>query len=175
MIMAFSPCYELNAQDTVMLTSADSAQIRVATLRILIDSLAESPESPGRIWISGSHQLRRDTASARQFALSDTQWAAISQAFPTARHVVPTDSLFLCPAGVELRMPGSGCPIKEDGIVVELAPLRVDADSVTSSGLLVQSSTSYGRLVTWAQGMWLVFERVQGRWRVRAIRGRFIT
>lgn len=168
---SFAP---LHAQDTTAPTASDSVQLYVATLRILIDSLAPQTSSDRPIWIR-LRAFSRDSAPEHPLQPSATQWGEISRAFPTARRAGPPDSLFLCPPGVELRLPGQGCPIRGDGIVTSLRLGRVAGDSVVMVGDVVQSSTSAAGISTWAEVLYLVFERVGRTWRLRAVRGRFIT
>jgi hypothetical protein len=164
----------LTAQAVTSSTEADSVQLRILTVQVLLDTLAPVVSGSDRIWL-GSGALFRGAASAARYAISDAEAAAIAGAFRGARRAGPRDELFLCPEGVELRLPGSPCPIREGGVVVELGPLRFDGDSVLTTGWIVRSSTPRGNLITWAEILSLVFERSCSGWRLRAIRSRAIT
>jgi hypothetical protein len=150
------------------LSSADSAQLRVATVAVLLDSAGPSSAREMRIWVGGGEDLRP--------SISDTVWQVIADSFPTARLMQPGDTVFLCPAGKPLSMPGSACPIRDDGVVVRLNVLRAYGDSAIATGFLVRSEVSpSGRHMTWGEGLSLVFEQRDGVWRLRAIRGRAVT
>jgi hypothetical protein len=139
---------------------------------VLLDSLAPAVSRTDRIWLGVRF---RGTAAAALYHITDAEAAAIADAYPGSRRAAPGDTIYLCPPGVELRLPGTACPIRDDGVVMELGPLRFDGDSVATSGWLIRSSTRGGSLVTWAEVLSLVFERHCRGWRLRGIRVRAVT
>lgn len=158
------------------MTASDSALLHVTSIRILFDRLASGITAEHPIWLR-LHVQRPDTGSGSPLQPSETQWREISHALPSARLAGARDTLFECPPGVRVSMPGTGCPIRENGIIVEVDRPVVDGDSATMWVWLIESGASDGRTLTWAQGLALVLERAgDGRtWRLRAVRARFIT
>jgi hypothetical protein len=157
------------------LPPAESASLRVATVTILLDSLVHDVPKQGRIWIGGGVHFSYEAKGVDRYIVSDTEWQAISQVYSGARRAAVTDTVFLCPDGVKLQMPGSGCPIREGGIVIDLQPLQIDGDTVMTGGYLIRSYDGGERTDTWALSARLVFERFQQNWRLRAIRSRGVT
>ena len=136
------------------------------------------------IWVEGSEFWRRRLASARRRAAegnsdsillrADSTLAApdflrvtsdllttIVQAYPGVRPVSPLENLYQCPPGRTVRMPGSGCPIRDDGAIVSLIALQAEGDSLLSGGHVIKSDGSN----TWAESISFVFRRVSGAWR----------
>ena len=167
--------HALHAQSSEPLTAEDSAALRVLTAQVMLETFKPPFPRDGRIWFGGGIHFRRDSVTDARFLLSDAEWSLLVESYPGARRAVPTDTVFMCRPGVKLRMPGSGCPILDGGIVIELAPLIAHGDSVQTGGYLVQSSTSDGRDISWAQGFHMILERAQRGWRLRAIRSRSVT
>jgi hypothetical protein len=115
------------------------------------------------------------SGGVRFVPLSQDAERAIQRIFPTARYSENLDSLVLCPAGVQLRMPGSGCPIRDDGVIIQLWSLRVYGDSLSVYGVLIQSSPGRTRTASWAQGTSLAFVRTGRLWKLVKASGRWIT
>ena len=152
------------------LTANDSARLRVAVLTVLLDSVGTVNQRSGRIWVrySGAGE-----AHNRASVPSPSEMATITSVFPTARVVTYSDTVFMCPPGVQVDMPGRGCPIRESGVIVELFDLRVKGDSLWTTGSLIQSNAS--GTATWANMVGLLFIRVRGAWQFARTTSRFIT
>jgi hypothetical protein len=163
------------SQDRASLTQADSIQAWSAALRVLIDSLGPRRSDPYRIWLHADRERAGTSSGVRFVPLSQDAEREIQRSFPTARYSEKFDSLVLCSAGVQLRLPGSGCPIRDDGVIIQLWSLRVHFDSLSVHGVLIQSSPGRTRTVSWAQGISLVFVRAGGLWKLVKASGRWIT
>lgn len=165
---------EAGGQTLRQLAAADSVALRMAVLQIMLDSLGPDQE-PGRIWIQPRANGHAATNQTRSMGLTANEWNAISERFPAARLADASDTLFLCPPGVRVMMPGTGCPIRDQGIIVSFSPLRLMGDSVRAGGSLIQSAVGSQGSFTWMQFIQAVFEHRQGEWRFRGIRDRGIT
>lgn len=165
---------EAAGQTPSQLTPEDSATLRVQMLQVLVDSLGPD-ERPPRIWII-QHADREAVAGPMGLTrLTAAERTAILKAFPTVEFAEHTDSLFLCPAGVHVSMPGTGCPIRDEGVIVYPGSLRLDGDSLRARSTLIQSGEADSGAYTWAQGAEVVFTRMQATWRTRGIRLLWIT
>lgn len=165
---------QLHGQASIVLTAEDSAHVIVVTLQVLTDSLGTPSTSERPIWLNVRHIPHGSSGQRRPLTLSERQWAEIRATFPTARPVPPGESPFLCPPGVEMSLPGRGCPIQDGGTVIELGLVSVEPDSATTFGM-VMSASAPDRPVTFAQGIAMVLERIERSWRLRRATGRAIT
>jgi hypothetical protein len=155
-------------------TSEDSAGVRIAALRVVLDTLGPQGADAGRIWVRPHTERDPATGERRSVTLSPAERAAVAEAFPTARVIDAPDTSFLCPPMMRTLLPGTGCPIRDDGVIVEFAPLRFDGDSVSTAGMLIQSWPAARGTLTWVQWIDLVLDRTRGKWEVRGIRGRWL-
>ncbi len=156
-------------------TEGDSAALRLSVIEIVLDSLASERVHTSRLWIRAYLSVDPGTRRLQRVPPTAEQLATIRSRFPTAAVPASHDGLFLCPPGVRVRMPGVGCPILEDGLIVEVGPLEIDADSAHASGSVIQSSTRNGRTSTWAQGVRLLFRRSMSGWKFVRVLGGWIT
>ena len=117
--------------------------------------------------------LRADTVagSTSRLKLTPQQVAAVMRLHPRIRLVPPSESLFLCPPGRVVRMPGSGCPIRDDGVIVSLFDFRVAGDSLIAGGDVIKSRGSS----TWAEGIAYGFRWLNGAWTFVRLLDRSIT
>ena len=142
------------AQLPVHLTGADSAQLRVAALRVVFDSLQSPWTESTRLWVRLPNQYDSEAKQWREFAFTALEWATISGAFPNAVRFSREDQPpFLCPS---VLIPGRGCPIKDGGIIVTFGQITLGADgTVLTIGGLIQSSGN----ATWRQSLGMRFVR----------------
>lgn len=162
-----------HAQADRPLSAEDSARIIVATLQVFTDSLTRPTDSEP-IWIWVRHIPREPSGERRMVTLSAALWAEINEAFPTAQPIPTGDSPFLCRPDTQMSLPGPGCPIRGGGTVVDLGIMRVEADSVTTFGMIVRSGTP-GSPAGYAEGIGMVLERVGEIWRLRRTTSRAVT
>lgn len=156
------------------LTTEDSARIRLAVVQAIVDTVGRH-QPPARIWILPS--IERDSVSGqnRRIALTASEWKAIADEYPHAKQIEQLDSVFDCPPGVRVQMPGTGCPILDGGIIIQVGRMQVFGDSLRASAVLIQSSQGARRVATWAQGLWVVFRYAGGFWRRHALQFLWIT
>ena len=153
------------AQVAPRVTRDDSVRLAAELFqRTLRDTNVDSTQL---IW------LRADTAagSTSRLRLTPQQAAAVMRLHPRIRLVSPAENLFLCPPGRVVRMPGSGCPIREDGVIVSLFDFRVAGDSLIAGGDVIKSRGDS----TWAEGMAYVFRWAKGAWTFVRLLDRSIT
>lgn len=163
----------VHAQDPLVLTAHDSAQVLTTTLAVPPDSLAGPDASARTIWLS-VRPFPHDSAQPRTLTLSDNQFAAINESFPGARPVQPTVSPFMCPPGVELRLPGTACPIRDGGIAVEIGIMRIESESVTTFGVVIRGTPNHDSPASFARGLGMLLERSGDVWRLRRTTTGFI-
>jgi hypothetical protein len=162
----------LPARGQSILTHADSASITLEQLKFLL--AREASTAVSRIWIRTSEPLAiRREGSPPLVPMAPAVAEALRAAFPEARFTPDSnEQLFLCPAGVRVVMPGSGCPIKDDGVIVVLSPIRLVGDSVAARGTIIRSSGGSepsrigGSVSTWAVSCDLYFLRENASWKV---------
>jgi len=157
------------------LTLEDTITIHLASLRVALDSLAHNAPSSVRIWLSGPAIPDAGTTGIHSKPLSPSEERRITADFPEVRFVDAGEELIVCPPGVTLRMPGSGCPIRESGVIVWLGQITVEGDSVRTSISMTQSEASGGRVLTWSQTVGLVYGQTRGTWQFMGIRWWMIT
>jgi len=120
----------------IVLTPADTARVWTVSLEKHI-STAIHLKATGRIWLRGW------TERGVRHALSDGVVAGLRSTFPLAQQTDLERGLYECPPGRELRMPGSGCPIRERGIIVTFHDLEiVDAERVKTSVSVIRSTSN---------------------------------
>jgi hypothetical protein len=149
------PGLPLHAQEA--LSPRDSADVRVQALQVLLDTIGISKNANQRMWIRPMRQ--RTGATDTVIEHSPVLRSALETAFPGVRFVTDTTTLFLCPPGVVVRMPGQSCPIREDGIIVNFGRLTVRGDSLQASVWLINSGGS-----TAFHSMELLFSRGREQW-----------
>lgn len=115
-LLAICVSPQVHGQAQAALTAEDSARVIIATLQVITDSLTR-PTSSEPIWIRVRHIPRERSAQRRMVTLSEYQWGEINAVVPTARPIPHDQSPFLCPQGVQMSLPGRGCPIKDGGTV----------------------------------------------------------
>jgi hypothetical protein len=152
----------------------DTAALRIASLRVALEQIVRSRNDSLRIWITAESQPD-STSAARTLPLPAHAWSAVQAAFPAAWAVRTMDEAFLCPPGVEVRMPGSSCPIRESGIIVQFGPLTIAGDSARAAVFIVQSAPTAGRISTWGEVVVFLFVRREEGWQYDRIVMRYIT
>ncbi|MGH7505420.1 MAG: hypothetical protein ACRELX_07200 [Longimicrobiales bacterium] len=154
--------------------SAEPAQVWLTTVRFVLDSLGPVDESV-RIWVQPARP-RETTGDTVTAVTSPEVRPELERAFPNARVTPASDVLFLCPPGVQVRMPGRGCPIRENGVIVRLGPVSVQGDTLHIMVALIRSSSRDSRVFySWAKGTALVFVRSRGSWEFVRSLGSWIT
>ena len=140
------------SQETDALSAGDSARLRVAVIQVLSEKWTEGT----RLWVTPPGAF--DTASRewRGRQLYAAEWEAITRAFPTTIGIAGREAAFACPPGGVVMMPFSGCPIKEEGVIILLSELVLEADgTVSTSGGVIQSEESR----TWRVTYGMIFRR----------------
>jgi hypothetical protein len=156
-----------NAQTITGLTAADSAQLRVKVIRVLLDSIPSSWTESTRLWVSRPWRYDKGKKEVEELDFTAPEWSAIARQFPTAIKVGWRGEVFLCPPGKVVRMPGSSCPIQESGLILAVGKIQLEPDgNVQTSGQLVQTTRGH----TWAEelGMRFVLDEAGG-WRLAEI------
>lgn len=163
LIMAAVACMPVSAQGVTVFGSRDSAEVTIAAMAKLLGSRQDGV----RVWVRDGTRPQRESGAVSPRTLSPAQWTAISEAYPAARLVTWSDTLFLCPPGVRVTMPVTGCPVREDGVIINLLPPRVQGDSVWIRGVLTRSQRTHDGHHTWASSADMLFSREDGVWTFR--------
>lgn len=163
------------AQEPTALTAEESAEIRVTAIRVLLRELRVETTSTSVLWIVSDEGRRVGPGGADAAELTEGEHSAIRAAFPTARPADTIESLFQCPPGVRVRMPGQGCPIRDAGVIVRLGSIEIERDTLRTSGELIQTAPGSRGPSTWASGLSLVFVRTAEGWVFRETRYHWIT
>jgi hypothetical protein len=159
-----------------MLTARDSADIHGLIIQVLLDSLSESFDRTLPVWMTPVHHYDTAASRLRTIPYGEGEWSLLEAAWPTIRRVDSVQDAFQCAAGVQVALPGRACPVREGGVVLALGGFRITGDTLRTDGFLAQSSTARGTLVAWGAGFSeIVLLRDEGRWRLVAAGGRFIT
>jgi hypothetical protein len=176
MVCAAGTREALAGQAALQLTTADSARIRLAVVKAIVDTVSRR-RPPARIWIESPTEREVASGETRGVVLTGGEWAAIASEYPQARRIERFGRVFDCPEGVTVRMPGSGCPILEGGIIIVPGSMQLLGDSLRAGAVLIQSSqrAQSFRFSTSAQGLTVVFRYVEGVWQTHALRFLWIT
>jgi hypothetical protein len=166
--MVAVPC----AAQNLTLTAADSAAIRIASLRALSDSVFRGG-TDRVIWIRARKTPRRPADTVTPTVPSAGEFRAIRDSFPGARLVPEDTELFECPPGREVIMPSSGCPVRDNGVIVTFEAIEA-TDSTVQTGIRVMASSGGGRM-TWAEGFSQVFGRDGTGWKLLIMALSFVT
>jgi hypothetical protein len=152
---------------------AAHAQVRAVTpadsINLVLEAYSVLLDNTGTRAITGPIWLESDTAadSMSRFHLSSKQAKSILESDPRVRLVSEREDLYLCPPGREVRMPVSGCPIRESGVIVTLQTWQRDATTLIIIGSVVKSGTS-GRH-TWAEILGVAFRWDDAGWKYSGI------
>ena len=151
-------CVRSSAADVQRLSAADSVEIRTAAILATIDTL-RAAESSTPIWI----RVADDTIGLR----SSTKRieSDVRRRFPRARIAPSQSELYQCPPGVELRMPGTSCPILENGIVVDVGTIRIIRNQPCLSVAVIRTQAH----MTWAEGLVIYFARGKRGWKIKSV------
>ena len=163
------------AQAPPSLASSDSLAIRAASLAILLERIREVEVNGQRIWLRPDRA--DDPAQGRRVLLggpSPSELESLKRRFPSLELLPYEDDPFVCPPGVEVYMPLIGCPIREDGIVVELSSPRRQGNRVIAGGSVTRSWTSSLGVQSAMTSYELLFERDDEGWRFVGV-GRIVT
>jgi len=149
---------------SAQLPESDRSQVARVALDAVADSLNPPLETDGRLWL---HEWATRTESGwTSETISDATLPAVQGRYPEAR-IGEGDlpDFFLCPEGVQLSMPGSGCPIRDDGRIVGFmhGPERDPPNGIWVAVRV--HSTACGGTCSW-KVTWLVELRKDedGRW-----------
>jgi hypothetical protein len=165
-LLALTACATGRQRDPRFLTSTDSTELHVQAISSTL-TLLEIP-AVNRLWLRGSgpRDNRRELSP-----ISEELAAAVQRRFPNARVAAPDQRLFLCPPGVSVQLPGQGCPILDDGVIVMVGWMRSAGDGVTVNATVIQSKGSS----TWAESITALFRRARLRWQFVRVTERSIT
>lgn len=159
------------------LSPDDSIAIFTAVIQRTLTELGpESAEYDRRIWIPAALVERTAPGPDGQYPrVSESIRRGLGESFPGVRFVEDYarvfDLVFECPEGVEVRMPGRGCPVQDGGVVVMLGAISPgEAGRLWTHCSLAQSAPSSRRpgvTNSWAQGFRLDLVRSEdGGWEV---------
>lgn len=124
------------------ITPQDSAAIWAQTLRSLANEANVGLPHAKPLWVQGVRAA--DEGEMVLGPLSPAVWSALLEHFPNAVQVPADEVLFECPPGREVRVPGSGCPIRDGGKVAVLMPITPEGTDGASAGASVTSSNPSG-------------------------------
>jgi hypothetical protein len=131
----------------------------------MLDSAGTAREQAHRIWLQGYPV--RDSLGTRRVLPSVNSVSVIKASFPGLVVVDANAPLFLCPPGKGVLMPGYGCPIRDDGVIVYFTPVRVDGRTARVGVSIIRSAGSGERYSTWAADYALDLAFTGERWVVR--------
>lgn len=124
------------------ITPQDSAAIWARTLESLAGEASVVLSSAKPLWVRGVRVAYEGEMVLEP--LSPAVWSAFLEHFPNAVQVPADEVLFECPPGHEVRVPGSGCPIRDGGKVAVLMPITPEGTDGASAGASVTSSNPSG-------------------------------
>ena len=148
-----------SGQNAVRLLPADTAALFVVALDTIRKTMFLQPFSrEDTIW------LRPDRD--RQGHPSSVTLGRLVERFPALTLVEEAEQLFECPPGVEVRMPGQGCPIRGGGRIVRFGRIVVEDEGTVTLRLSIIHSADDGswtqllgqgvRLIRTVDGLWVV-------------------
>lgn len=176
LLVGTSPAAPQNTPEApAAVPAAELLELRVKTFEVLLDSLAGGLPPTVRIWLVSDPERDPVTGEVTRTSHSPAEVQAIQSRFPSVRLPDDPDRLFLCPPGAEVRMPGSGCPILEDGVIVRLSSVRVSGARAEVTGVLMRSGRSEWGVYSWAEGATIEFERAASGWTFSRFTSRWIT
>lgn len=179
LLLAWGSTSSVSGQVPEMLASSDSVEVRRAVLGVLLspDRRPIDGRYSGRVWLQ-PYRVRDEEAGTWvvQGGPTPLELESLRAIFPDLEVLPPDADPFLCPDGVEVRMPGPGCPIRDDGAIVELYPPRLEAGLVMAGGSVITSSPGQsGEFVTGLTGFEIAFEWTGVGWRFLEIRLTMVT
>ena len=147
-----------SGQNAVRLLPADTAALFVVALDTIRKTMGQPFSTEDTIW------LRPDRD--RQAHPSSVTLGRLVERFPALTLVEEAEQLFECPPGVEVRMPGQGCPIRGGGRIVRFGRIVVEDEGTVRLSLSIIHSADDGswthllgqevRLIRTADGFWVV-------------------
>lgn len=157
--LAFSGCTESRE---VAVPEAQS--LHVAAVQAALDVGAVRDSGRSRIWMVPYTDHHLQPSAQPVTDLPEPVRQALTNAYPILRFRGSETSLFLCPPGVQVEMPGVGCPILEDGLIIALGPPSYSADGSVKITVRVVQSEEAGAY-TQAIGLTLLMTKDEaGRW-----------
>jgi hypothetical protein len=142
----------------------DSANVLIEAIAAVVDS-GSATRSQRRIWL---HQSRNSGSSDSERVFPATQLLQILRdTFPGLVIVEPNASLFLCAQGERVLMPGHGCPIRDDGLIITVRAPRFDSDSARVGVGIIQSRDHGSGYSTWESDFGVDMVRSGAIWRLR--------
>jgi hypothetical protein len=96
---------------------ADSAALRLAVLTAVLDTFGIAPTQP-RIWLAPYRVYDAIAKKGKDVPFTTVELDSIQRHYPGVMPVADAISPFRCPPGITVKMPGQGCPIAENGIIV---------------------------------------------------------
>ena len=160
LISATAACTTGRQADLRRLSSADTMELHLEAIRAAFDTL--NIPSATRLWLRHTLALVPDKLDPQRVDISQEFLTHVQRRFPNARLAARDQRLFLCPPGVTVSMPGQGCPVLDDGVIVSAGPIRVEGNLVLVSASVTRSNRSGTN--TWAEGFSVVFRRSGGQW-----------
>jgi hypothetical protein len=122
-VSAFGRPRELVGQALPELTRAEAFGIQMQALQIMLDTIdiRRTDEELPRLWLLPRASEGLDSG----VVFSPNEVDQLRELAPTLRHTLGSrEELFVCPEGRSVFMPLSGCPIKEDGAIVNVTDPR---------------------------------------------------
>jgi len=154
----------VGAQASTPLNSADSAAIFFTALDSVRQSMWRPFGEDAVIWLRGRRDSPVETPSAAVMS-------ELRQHFPSLEFVSSSADLFECPPGLQVQMPGQGCPIRDGGRIVSFGAPEQDPSGNVTLWLFVTHSSEdaawtqlFGRqlrLTRDARGGWRILEFLQ--------------
>lgn len=145
------------AQGSISLAPSDVADLRVAVLRGAIESIPSHWTPATRLWVRLPLRIEEGAHEGFEQEFTSLEWSALAEAFPMAIQVRRDGlDLYVCPPGITVSMPGSSCPILEDGIIVAFGAMTSEDDGVVRAECyFIQTQ----RGLTRSSGAGMVFAR----------------
>lgn len=165
------------------LSSGDSVEIYTEVVRAILREIEiESKEDAVRIVIPAAFRAAPG-AGPDTSSIPEPGRRGLTTAFRGVRFVEDHRNIFRivfnCPERVELQMPGSGCPIQDEGVVISLGPLAGGDSGDVSVHVWVARSVPSSRsaeTLSWMTGPRLRLSRsAEGGWRVAEVSKTWIT
>ena len=154
-----------SGQNAVRLLPADTAALFVVALDTIRTTMWQPFSREDTIWLRPDRDWLRPDRD-RQGHPSSVTLARLVERFPALTLVEEAEQLFECPPGVEVRMPGQGCPIRGGGRIVRFGRIVVEDEGTVRLRLSIIHSADDGswtqllgqevRLIRTVDGLWVV-------------------
>jgi hypothetical protein len=155
------------------LSFADSVDIRSAQIKSLLEDQRLDDSLSVRIWLRPWRPViwEGDSPPPAPFVLTNREATSLLERFRGIVRTEEFNELFACDPDFPLRLPGSGCPIRDSGVVIALGPMTV-GDSVSTSGQIYRTvlrptpTARGGRFSTGMAFCTMVLRKTAAGWQV---------